>query len=66
MITQYFDMLKDIGMNSQGGTIFLPHSPGSVGDAAAEVRGAGSGPDVIWLWGTLGLGRIYGLVVGWF
>ena len=37
MITQYFDMLKDIGMNSSGGTIFLPHSPGSVADAASEV-----------------------------
>jgi hypothetical protein len=36
MITQYFDMLKDIGMNSSGGTIFLPHSPGNVADVSSE------------------------------
>lgn len=38
MITQYFDMLKDIGMNSSGGTIFLPHSPGNVADVSSEIR----------------------------
>jgi hypothetical protein len=37
MITQYFDMLKDIGMNTNGGAIFLPHSPGNVADVSAEV-----------------------------
>lgn len=37
MITQYFDMLKDIGMNSTGGAIFLPHSPGNVADVSSEV-----------------------------
>ena len=38
MITQYFDMLKDIGMNSTGGAIFLPHSPGNVADVSSEVN----------------------------
>ena len=31
------DMLKDIGMNTSGGAIFLPHSPGNVADVSAEV-----------------------------
>jgi len=38
MITQYFDMLKDIGMNTTGGAIFLPHSPGNVADVSSEIR----------------------------
>ncbi|KAK9814236.1 hypothetical protein WJX72_002691 [[Myrmecia] bisecta] len=38
MITQYFDMLKDIGISNQSSTIFLPHSPASVGDVAAQIR----------------------------
>ena len=32
------DMLKDIGMNTSGGAIFLPHSPGNVADVSAEVQ----------------------------
>ena len=28
MITQYFDMLKDIGVSSRSSSVFLPHTPG--------------------------------------
>jgi len=36
MITQYFDMLKDVG--SKNSTIFIPSNPGHVGDLSAEMR----------------------------
>ncbi|CAL5227031.1 g9926 [Coccomyxa viridis] len=36
MITQYFDMLKDVG--SKNATIFIPSNPGHVGDLSAEMR----------------------------
>jgi len=33
LLTQYFDMLKDVGASGAGGkTLFLPHAPSSVGD----------------------------------
>jgi len=41
LITQYFDTLKDIG--TQGGnksTIFVPHTPGTVGDLSNQIRDA--------------------------
>lgn len=38
MITQYFDMLKDIGLSNKNSSIFLPHSPGNVGDVAGQIR----------------------------
>lgn len=38
MITQYFDMLKDVGSSNGNSTIFLNHSPGSIGDMAGEVH----------------------------
>ncbi|CAL8466533.1 g6069 [Coccomyxa elongata] len=38
MITQYFDMLKDVGSSQGNSTIFLNHSPGSIGDMAGEMR----------------------------
>jgi regulator of protease activity HflC (stomatin/prohibitin superfamily) len=38
MITQYFDMLKDVGANPRGSTLFLPHSPGSVSDISSQIR----------------------------
>jgi len=36
MITQYFDMLKDVG--AKNSTIFIPSNPGHVGDLSAEMR----------------------------
>ena len=36
MITQYFDMLKDVG--EKNATIFLNHAPSAVGDLAGQVR----------------------------
>jgi len=30
LLTQYFDMMKDVGHKSQGTTVFLPHGPDSV------------------------------------
>ncbi|KAK9808140.1 hypothetical protein WJX73_001299 [Symbiochloris irregularis] len=38
MVTQYFDMLKDIGLSSKNSSVFLPHSPGNVGDVAGQIR----------------------------
>jgi len=38
LVTQYFDTLKDLGSNSKSSTIFIPHSPGSVGSVAEQVR----------------------------
>jgi regulator of protease activity HflC (stomatin/prohibitin superfamily) len=32
LITQYFDMLKDLGDSSRTNTVFLDHSPGGMGD----------------------------------
>ena len=40
LMTQYFDMLKDIGQSSKANTILLPHSPGHVGDISAQLRDA--------------------------
>jgi len=39
LITQYFETLRDIGANSKGSTVFVPHSAGSVADTAAQLRG---------------------------
>lgn len=38
LMTQYFDMLKDVGARSN--TIMLPHSPGGLTDIAGEIRNA--------------------------
>ncbi|KAK9814701.1 hypothetical protein WJX72_010130 [[Myrmecia] bisecta] len=38
MITQYFDMLKDIGVSNRSSTVFLPHSPANVADVASQIR----------------------------
>ncbi len=40
LMTQYFDMLKDIGQSSKTNTILLPHSPGHVGDISSQLRDA--------------------------
>lgn len=38
LITQYFDTLKEIGANSKGTTILLPHAPGGLKDIAAQLQ----------------------------
>ena len=38
LLTQYFDMLKDVGGRSN--TLMLPHSPGALGDIAGQIRDA--------------------------
>jgi len=37
MLTQYFDMLKDIGTSPNKATIFIPHVPGSVSAMADQM-----------------------------
>ncbi|EIE18919.1 flagellar associated protein [Coccomyxa subellipsoidea C-169] len=38
MITQYFDMLKDVGSSNRNSTVFLPHSPGNIADISSQIR----------------------------
>lgn len=40
LLTQYFDTLRDLGAHGNASTIFLPHSPGGLGDLTAQVRDA--------------------------
>merc|ERR1719359_2294894 len=36
MVTQYLDMLKDVG--GKGSTVFIPHGPGAVSDVQGQMR----------------------------
>jgi len=38
MLTQYFDMLKDVGSNGRQSTIFVPQNPGAMANVAQEIR----------------------------
>ena len=39
LLTQYFDMLKDVGSSGSGGkTLFLPHAPSAVGDLQDSLK----------------------------
>lgn len=38
MMTQYFDMLRDVGTSDNKTTIFIPHGPGAVGSVIEQVR----------------------------
>lgn len=40
LMTQYFDMLKELGATSQTNTVLIPHSPGAVGDLTSQIRNA--------------------------
>lgn len=51
LVTQYFDMLKDLGESSETNTILIPHSPSSVGDIAAQLR------DSVFLGGKMDSGK---------
>ena len=37
LMTQYYDMLTDVGKNAETNTILLPHSPGAVGDLREQI-----------------------------
>jgi len=37
MVTQYLDMLKDVGLASRS-TVFIPHAPGAVSDVQQQMR----------------------------
>lgn len=39
MITQYLDTLRELGQNASK-TVFVPNSPGVVGDLKAQIRNA--------------------------
>ena len=34
LVTQYFDMMKDIGGNSRSNAVFMNHSPGALSPLA--------------------------------
>jgi regulator of protease activity HflC (stomatin/prohibitin superfamily) len=38
LVTQYFDMMKEIGAASKSSAVFLPHCPGAVADIASQIR----------------------------
>ena len=40
LMTQYYDMLTDVGKNSRTNTIMLPHSPGAVGELREQIIAA--------------------------
>jgi len=37
LLTQYYDMLTDVGRHSNNNTILIPHSPGAVGDFQKQI-----------------------------
>ena len=37
LMTQYYDMLTEVGKNSKTNTIMLPHTPGAVGDIKEQI-----------------------------
>ncbi|MFC1940650.1 SPFH domain-containing protein [Chloroflexota bacterium] len=37
LMTQYYDMLTDVGKNSRTNTIMLPHTPGAVGNIQEQI-----------------------------
>ena len=52
LMTQYYDMLTDVGENSRTNTIMLPHTPGAVGELQKQIiasietgKVAGTGED---------------------
>ena len=40
LMTQYFDMLKEIGASSRSNAILIPHSPGSLANLSEQMRNA--------------------------
>lgn len=40
LMTQYFDVLKDVGASNKSSTVFIPHSPGNLSDISGQMRNA--------------------------
>lgn len=40
LLTQYFDMLKDVGGRSNSNSVFIPHSPAGLSDVSDQMRNA--------------------------
>lgn len=40
ILTQYFDMLEEVGGSSRSSTILLPHSPGGLDSIMDQLRNA--------------------------
>ena len=40
LVTQYFDMVKDVGMQSKNSTLFMSHSPAAISQVSAQLRQA--------------------------
>jgi regulator of protease activity HflC (stomatin/prohibitin superfamily) len=40
LMTQYFDTIKDIGVNGESNTIMIPHSPAGMRDISEQMRNA--------------------------
>jgi len=38
LVTQYFDMMEEIGASSKSSSVFIPHGPGTVCDVAEKIR----------------------------
>jgi hypothetical protein len=38
LLTQYFDMVKDVGTASKGSTLFMTHSPSAVNKVRGRLR----------------------------
>jgi len=47
LMTQYFDMLRDIGSSSRTNAILIPHSPGSLFSLTDQMRNAMIGADQV-------------------
>jgi len=40
LVTQYFDMLKEVGGSGKSSTIMIPHTPGGLADLMGQIRDA--------------------------
>lgn len=38
VLTQYFDVLRDIGMSGKSNTVFMDHTPGALGNVSSQIR----------------------------
>jgi hypothetical protein len=38
VLTQYFDVLRDIGLSGKSNTVFMDHTPGALGNVATQIR----------------------------
>lgn len=38
LVTQYIDMLKELGSHPNAKTVFVPHSPGALGDIQSQIK----------------------------